>query len=55
MEFLKPDDVPFPCKKMLFEETRVTMVIFKDGDGFGVSKLEVKDNIKECLIDPLPL
>jgi len=55
MEFLKPDDVPFPCKKMIFEETRVTMVIFKDGDGFGVSKLEVKDNIKECLIDPLPL
>jgi len=55
MEFLKPDDVPFPCKKMLFEETRVTMVILKDGDGFGVSKWEVKDIIKECLIDPLPL
>ena len=54
-EFLKPDDVPFPCKKMLFEETRVTMVIFKDGDGFGISKLEVKDHIKECLIEPLPL
>eukprot|EP00253_Pinus_taeda_P021517 PITA_21517 len=56
-EFLKPgdDDVPLACRKMLFEETRVTMVIFKDGDGFGVSKWEVKDNIKECLIDPIPL
>jgi len=54
-EFLKADHVPFPCKKMLFDETRVTMVIFKDGDGFGISKLEVKDHIKECLIEPLPL
>eukprot|EP00253_Pinus_taeda_P017099 PITA_17099 len=56
-EFLKPgdDDVPFACRKMLFEETRVTMAIFKDGDGFSVSKWEAKDNIKECLIDPIPL
>eukprot|EP00253_Pinus_taeda_P007639 PITA_07639 len=33
-EFLKPEDtsdvdIPFPCKKMVMEETRVTMVIFK--------------------------
>lgn len=55
-EFLKADDhVPLACKKMIFDETRVTMVIFKDGDGFGISKWEVKDHIKECLIEPLPL
>nr|ADH29869.1 e-beta farnesene synthase [Pinus sylvestris] len=59
-EFLKPDDtsdvdIPFQCKKMLMEETRVTMVIFKEGDGFGISKTKIKDYIKECLIEPLPL
>eukprot|EP00253_Pinus_taeda_P017606 PITA_17606 len=55
-EFLKADDhVPLACKKMIFDETRVTMVIFKDGDGFGISKWEVKDHIKECLVEPLPL
>lgn len=59
-EFLKPDDtcdahIPFQCKKMLMEETRVTMVIFKEGDGFGISKTKIKDYIRECLIDPLPL
>ena len=57
-EYLKvddDDDVPFPCKKMLFEETRVTMVIFKEGDGFGISKTTIKDYIKDCLIEPLPL
>eukprot|EP01018_Ginkgo_biloba_P004092 Gb_24809 [translate_table: standard] len=55
-QFLNPhDNVPLPCKKMLFDETRVTMVIFRDGDGFGVSKKEVKDYIKETLIQPLPM
>eukprot|EP00253_Pinus_taeda_P025223 PITA_25223 len=59
-EFLKPDDtsdvdIPLECKKMLMEETRVTMVIFKEGDGFGISKRKIKDYIKECLIEPLPL
>lgn len=59
-EFLKPDDtsdvdIPLECKKMLMEETRVTMVIFKEGDGFGISKTKIKDYIKECLIEPLPL
>nr|Q4QSN4.1 RecName: Full=(E)-gamma-bisabolene synthase; Short=PmeTPS3 [Pseudotsuga menziesii]AAX07266.1 (E)-gamma-bisabolene synthase [Pseudotsuga menziesii] len=56
-EYLKvdDDDVPFACKKMLFEETRVTMVIFKDGDRLSNSKLEMKDHFKECLIEPLPL
>eukprot|EP00253_Pinus_taeda_P005101 PITA_05101 len=56
-EFLKPgdDDVPFACRKMLFEETRASMVIYKDGDGFSESKWEVRDNIKKCLINPIPL
>lgn len=59
-EFLKPDDtsdvdIPFECKKMLMEETLVTMVIFKEGDGFGISKRKIKDYIKECVIEPLPL
>nr|ADX42737.1 (E)-beta-farnesene synthase 1 [Pseudotsuga menziesii] len=58
-EFLKPEDstvhIPFQCKKMLMEETRVTMVIFKEGDGFGISKTKIKDYIKDCLIEPLPL
>jgi hypothetical protein len=54
-EFLKKDDVPFPCKKMHFDEMRVTTLILKDGNGFDISKLEVKDHIKECLIEPLPV
>jgi len=59
-EFLKPHNtcdahIPFQCKKMLMEETRVTMVIFKEGDGFGISRTKIKDDIKECLIEPLPL
>uniref|UniRef100_A0A0G7ZNV0 Putative terpene synthase, PgTPS10 n=1 Tax=Picea glauca TaxID=3330 RepID=A0A0G7ZNV0_PICGL len=59
-EFLKPDDtcdahIPFQCKKMLMEETRVTMVIFKEGDGFGISKTKIKEYIRECFIEPLPL
>jgi len=59
-EFLKPDDtwdvhIPFQCKKMLMEETRVTMVIFKEGDGFSISKTKIKEYIRECFIAPLQL
>eukprot|EP00253_Pinus_taeda_P006279 PITA_06279 len=59
-EFLKPEDtsdvdIPFPCKKMVMEETRVTMVIFKEEDGYSISKTKIKEYIRECFIEPLPL
>eukprot|EP00253_Pinus_taeda_P007466 PITA_07466 len=59
-EFLKPEDtsdvdIPFPCKKMVMEETRVTMVIFKEEDGYNISKTKIKEYIRECFIEPLPL
>eukprot|EP00253_Pinus_taeda_P004977 PITA_04977 len=59
-ELLKPEDtsdvdIPFPCKKMVMEETRVTMVIFKEEDGYSISKTKIKKYIRECFIEPLPL
>ena len=40
---------------MVMEETRVTIVILKEGDALVALKQKIKDYIKECLIEPLAL
>nr|BAF43701.1 putative sesquiterpene synthase [Cycas taitungensis] len=54
-EYLKPDDVPYRCKKFVFEVARVWMLMYKDGDPYGISNKEMQDYIREALIEPVPI
>eukprot|EP01018_Ginkgo_biloba_P029634 Gb_38696 [translate_table: standard] len=54
-EFLKTDDIPLCCKKMISNISKGCQFFYRHGDGFSISSKEIKDQIFKILIHPVPI
>jgi len=54
-EFLKHDNVPLCCKKLVFNLARGINFLFKYKDFVSISNEEVKDQIVKVLVEQVPL
>ncbi|KAJ7552053.1 hypothetical protein O6H91_06G039800 [Diphasiastrum complanatum] len=52
-ELVRPNNVPLPCKRLLFNTARVMQLFYMVRDGFGVSDKEMKGHLQKILFEPV--
>nr|UPQ49781.1 levopimaradiene synthase [Phylloglossum drummondii] len=48
-ELVRPNNVPLPCKRLLFNTARVMQLFYMVRDGFGISDMEMKGHLHNVL------
>nr|H8ZM73.1 RecName: Full=Bifunctional cis-abienol synthase, chloroplastic; AltName: Full=Diterpene synthase TPS4; Short=AbdiTPS4; Flags: Precursor [Abies balsamea]AEL99953.1 diterpene synthase TPS4 [Abies balsamea] len=52
-EYLKSNEMPQNCKRLVFDTARVAQLFTMEGDGLTYSDtMEIKEHIKKCLFEP---
>ncbi|GLJ05740.1 hypothetical protein SUGI_0024280 [Cryptomeria japonica] len=55
LEYLKHDNVPICIKDFAYDMSRCFQVFYKERDGFSISSKDMRDHVKEILIDPIKM
>ncbi|KAJ7553180.1 hypothetical protein O6H91_06G087100 [Diphasiastrum complanatum] len=52
-ELVRPNNVPLPCKRLLFDSARIMQLVYMVRDGFTMSHKEMKGHLQKILFEPI--